>query len=1375
MVPSILGLLASLMRSLPHFVLFGCLFLSVTSIHGQQVPLDPVSIARTELERKGVRLDAIGELVVKDAYTDRRTGVLHAYMRQRLNGLEVFGTEVAVHVLPDGRVAGWHQRLVEDLVAAAPKSGPSLSPEDALRAALVLVGSPFGNVVRKESDAEAHRHTFSRDGIATEDPVVQLFLMPTGGDVALVWNVTLYLPDGSHWWNFRIDANTGKELERNDWVAQCRFDGVGDHDHCSPSPLAPAPAAPSDLRVYGMPAETPNHGAHALVNAPWTLAMNASPFGWNDVNGATGAEYTITRGNNVYASEDRDNNNSPGFSPDGGAALDFDFPVNLALEPIDYESAAITNLFYWNNIIHDVTYQYGFDEVSGNFQGNNYGNGGADGDEVDADAQDGSGTNNANFGTPPDGSNPRMQMFRWTQTTPARDSDLDNGIIVHEYGHGISNRLVGGPSNTNCLFNAEQMGEGWSDYFGLMLTMEPGDQGTDARGIGTYVLGQPVTGLGIRPSPYSTNFGVNAYTYASTNSGLSQPHGIGFVWCTMLWELTWDLIAQYGFDPDIYNGTGGNNIALQLVIDGLKLTPCGPGFVDGRDAILLADQINNSGANQQLIWAAFARRGLGFSASQGSASSRSDQVEAFDVPLDVNVGVTAIVEPASSSYPDCLNNARSVKVKVRNNGLTAQSNIPVVYRLDNGALVTEVLTGPVASGVTVDFTFPTPLVIAGLGAHTVKAWTSLVGDMSLSNDSTSIGLELVSGTTQTTPFLETFESASLCGTASNCGATVCALPNGWRNATNGAFDASDWRVDENDTPSANTGPALDFDPGTATGNYIYLEASTCFNSDAVLLSPCIDLSGVVLPRLRYAQHLYGAAMGSLHVDLFDGSQWHLDIAPVVQGDQGNSWQQRIVDLDAFVNSIVMIRFRGRTGADFTSDMALDAIEIYDGAIPPVVDFSATPSSWCVGGKATLTDLSTNDPTAWNWSIAPATYQFVDGTSASSEQPKVLFTAPGVYDITLTATNAYGQDSDTQTSAVTIGTGVAARMDVNLDRWGAETTWSLKRLNGTTVASGGPYATVGQNGVYPQPPQFLCLDRDSCYVLQVNDSYGDGMCCAYGQGGYLLSLGAGDTLVYGNGQFTFERTDTACVIGAPSLSAKLILEGAYLTATGLMRDQLRSQPSFPLVEPYTSLGFSQPQGGGESIDPSLLTISGPDAIVDWVRVEFRDPITPSNVVGAMQVLVQSDGDLVSAAGGTDLDLPVASGNYYVAFRHRNHLGVMTAAPITFAAGPVSLDMTDPLTLTYGTNALKPLGSLRGLWSGNVVPDVLLKYAGGSNDRDPILIRIGGTVPTAVVPGYWPEDVTLDAQVKYAGSLNDRDPILQNIGGSIPTAVRAEQLP
>ena len=219
------------------------------------------------------------------------------------------------------------------------------------------------------------------------------------------------------------------------------------------------------------------------------------------------------------------------------------------------------------------------------------------------------------------------------------DGDLDNGIIAHEYGHGISNRLIGGALNTFCLLNDEQMGEGWSDWFGLILTVEPGDAGTDARGIGTYAIAEGVDGGGIRPAPYSTDFAVNDFTYGDTNDlALSAPHGVGFVWATMLWDLTWDFIDEYGYDPDLYQGTGGNNIAAQLIMDGMKLQLCLPGFVDGRNAILLADQLNNNGENQCLIWNAFARRGLGLSALQGLSVLRDDQTEAFDVPSNCQLG-----------------------------------------------------------------------------------------------------------------------------------------------------------------------------------------------------------------------------------------------------------------------------------------------------------------------------------------------------------------------------------------------------------------------------------------------------------------------------------------------------------------------------------------------------------------------------------------------------------------------------------------------------------------------------------------------------------------------------------------------------------------
>ncbi|MGD9856788.1 MAG: M36 family metallopeptidase, partial [Planctomycetaceae bacterium] len=379
----------------------------------------------------------------------------------------------------------------------------------------------------------------------------------------------------------------------------------------------------------------------------------ASPVGWHDTNGVAGAEFTTTQGNNVHAYHDRDGNNLPdvGSSPDGGASLIFDFPLDLDLDPSAYTSAATTNLFYWNNILHDVHYHYGFDEASGNFQVNNYGNGGLGGDAVLAESQDEAGIaatffnrNNANFATPPDGQNPRMQMYVWTFTSPLRDGDLDNGIIAHEYGHGVSNRLTGGPSNANALNAAQSggMGEGWSDWHALMLTQTVTDGAMDGRGIGTYALGQLPSGLGIRTQRYSYDMSINSHTYGDI-SGLAVPHGLGEVWAATLWDLNWALIGGnsldpnlpnpgLGFDPNLYTGAGGNNLAMQLVMDGMKLQPANPSFLDARDAILLADQVLTGGANAQTIWTVFARRGMGYSADDGGSANTTIVTEAFDLP-----------------------------------------------------------------------------------------------------------------------------------------------------------------------------------------------------------------------------------------------------------------------------------------------------------------------------------------------------------------------------------------------------------------------------------------------------------------------------------------------------------------------------------------------------------------------------------------------------------------------------------------------------------------------------------------------------------------------------------------------------------------------
>jgi extracellular elastinolytic metalloproteinase len=303
----------------------------------------------------------------------------------------------------------------------------------------------------------------------------------------------------------------------------------------------------------------------------------------------------------------------------------------------------VTNLFYLNNFIHDVQYQYGFDEAGGNFQVNNYGRGGAGNDSVRAEAQDGAGVNNANFGTPPDGQRPRMQMFVWTSPNPDRDGDLDAGIVFHEYGHGISNRLVGGPANVNCLTNRQQPGEGLSDWWALAHTAEVGDTGADPRGMGTYSLGQPTSGNGIRTQRYSTNPAVNTWTYASIN-GMAVPHGVGSVWAQAAWEVYWKLVDRHGFDPNLFNGNGnaGNQRMMLYVVEGLKNTACNPTFTQVRDGIIQAAIDNHGGEDVCPMWEAFAAFGLGTNAVSSGANGTTP-TNGFAIPASCQGGGGTVV------------------------------------------------------------------------------------------------------------------------------------------------------------------------------------------------------------------------------------------------------------------------------------------------------------------------------------------------------------------------------------------------------------------------------------------------------------------------------------------------------------------------------------------------------------------------------------------------------------------------------------------------------------------------------------------------------------------------------------------------------------
>jgi len=636
----------------------------------------------------------------------RITGVNNIYFRQVINGIQVYGTESSIHILPSGKVLTATNHFIKNgAFKITGATTPSITAIQAIvSAANQLNYSITESLTVVDNMQSVGRKTIiSKGGISLSNiPAQLMYQINDKGELKLAWNISIQEISQQDWWSMRVDASTGLIIEKNNWMVSCAFN----HNHNENEILdynqnlfdipnykeiSKSSNSCSDCyEVIAIPIESPYYGSRTTELDP--ANATASPFGWHDTNGSSGAEFTVTRGNNVNAYEDGDN---PGYQPDGGATLDFTgYPFSQIYTAANqYEDAAITNLFYWNNIIHDVLYQYGFDEAAGNFQENNYGNGGAGSDSVNAEAQDGSGTCNANFGTPVDGGNPQMQMY----VCGDKDGDFDNLVIIHEYGHGISNRLTGGPGTSGCLGNSEQMGEGWSDFYGVIMTIEPGDTGTDARGVGTYLFGQGAGGPGIRPFPYSTDFAVNPQTYDDIKTAVI-PHGVGSVWATMLWELTWELVDDHGWDANIYNFTGdtnldaGNVVAMAIITEGMKLQPCSPGFVDGRDAIFAADIAIYGGVNECTIWDAFAKRGLGVSADQGSSSSVSDGTEAFDTPS----GLAAFTAPDDVC-----------------------ANDDVLTGLSGGTPSGGVYSGP---GVTDDgngLTYSFDPVAAGIGVHTI--------------------------------------------------------------------------------------------------------------------------------------------------------------------------------------------------------------------------------------------------------------------------------------------------------------------------------------------------------------------------------------------------------------------------------------------------------------------------------------------------------------------------------------------------------------------------------------------------------------------------------------------------------------------------------
>ncbi|MFP5041183.1 M36 family metallopeptidase [Parasediminibacterium sp. JCM 36343] len=759
--------------------------------------------------------------IISNNYTDEVLGLQHVYLQQTYLGITVYNAIKSL-VYKDNILQYASGNFITGIAAKVPTATPSLTASAAVSKAATYLQLPSpSNLVEIENTYDANKKiVFSPAGIARGNIVTELVWASNDDwvNIHLAWNISIDVATSPDYWNIRIDAHTGEAISQNNFTV---YEGLATTKTVQAKIETPSPALSFNVKqqatgtvafpppptvttalynVVPYPYENRFAGSIAVETNPWAKAginNSATTYGWH-FDGTV--NYNFTRGNNVFAYDDSLNKNVPGradTSTTTGATLTFKHTPDFTKQPFTTTNRqfATDNLFYWNNTMHDLFYQYGFTEAAGNFQNDNMGRGGIAGDYIKAEAQDGSGYSNANFSTPSDGGSGRMQMYLYTPVSnlvtinsPAAvagnyyckegnistknllknvgtktaavvyyndsstattthnackapvnnisgkiafinsagcsyavqiknaqkagaigvivcsvgaslvmtgtdstinipavmvsstdgaiiakqltagaavnaslfasaffDGDLDNGIVTHEYTHGISNRLTGGAKG-GCLSNKEQGGEGWSDYVGLMMTTNWATaQLTDGTKIKThacYAYSQIASGLGNRAYPYTTNMAINPHTYADVAKN-SESHFIGEVWCSALWDMTWNIIQQVGsIYPNLYNpkGIGGNTIALQLVITGLKLQPCSPGFLDARNAILAADSILYGGMYKCAIWSAFARRGMGYSAVQGSSNSTNDQVDAYDVPCFTLSG--RVVNPNSIAIPN---------------------------------------------------------------------------------------------------------------------------------------------------------------------------------------------------------------------------------------------------------------------------------------------------------------------------------------------------------------------------------------------------------------------------------------------------------------------------------------------------------------------------------------------------------------------------------------------------------------------------------------------------------------------------------------------------------------------------------------------------
>ncbi|RKP10151.1 Fungalysin metallopeptidase-domain-containing protein [Thamnocephalis sphaerospora] len=555
--------------------------------------------------------------VFKDSDRMTKTGVMRVHLKQAIGGIEVGNGDIAVHVDMHGRVVAYSNSFYN----IADGSNVNLWPETPLDVSGVLKAFIlFAESIQLEVNARkvavmllsnpqdrASRYLIRGVPLVQGDiEARQAYIHSEKGTLEAAWEFFIDL--NNNYLHPFVSINNPRVIALCDWTANAGTD--------------------YKYNVVKLGTRDPVFSGRSIVTDP--VHGEASLEGWNSIGDGQVTDTTI--GNNVQA-------HAPGrwffsslFRPKATNGV-FDFLLDLGKHYIYNRAAAVVNLFYMCNILHDLFYAYGFTEATGNFQTNNWGRGGLGNDAIVAIAQSSVSTKPAQFITPPDGIAPRMNMFIWDVDGQQHDTSLWNDVIVHEFTHGVISRLTGGRFHADCMqtYMARGLAEGTADFSAAWMEMQEGDMPDMVRDFGSH------SGAKLQQSiVYTLDINVNPLTYGCLGHvlWLMEPHLIGKVWTAVLHDLYWSLTSALGFAADKFSAdiTKGNTLALQLIVDGMKMQPCNPTFIEARDAIILAEQLLTSGKHRCKVWYAFAKRGLGAQARFNPIGYKI--IEDFTLPSD---------------------------------------------------------------------------------------------------------------------------------------------------------------------------------------------------------------------------------------------------------------------------------------------------------------------------------------------------------------------------------------------------------------------------------------------------------------------------------------------------------------------------------------------------------------------------------------------------------------------------------------------------------------------------------------------------------------------------------------------------------------------